>query len=57
MCDVMLNADIILGYTKFSMFHALARCVAAEKGTHFVNMIDCQLYVLKSGLLSDFYKS
>lgn len=56
-CDAMLNADIIFGCTKFSLFHAPARRAAAEKGTRFVNMVDYQLRMFEEGgLFSDFYK-
>lgn len=56
-CDAMMNADIIYGCTKFSLFHAPARRAAAEKGTRFVNMVDYNPKMLVSGgLFSDFYQ-
>lgn len=56
-CDAMMNADIIFGCTKFSLFHAPARRAAAEKGTRFVNMVDYNMKMMQSGgLFADFYK-
>lgn len=56
-CEAMLNADIIYGCTKFSLFHAPVRRYASEKGARFVNMVDYEMRMLESGgLFSDFYQ-
>ncbi|WP_352415911.1 aminopeptidase [Oscillibacter ruminantium] len=56
-CEAMLNADVIYGCTKFSLFHAPARRAAGAKGARFVNMVDYEMRMLESGgLFSDFYQ-
>mgnify|MGYP000954416080 CR=1 FL=1 len=51
----MLNADVILGCTKFSMFHTAARRNAVNNGARFVNMADYKLSMMtEGGLFVDF---
>ncbi len=56
-CEAMINADVIFGCTKFSLFHAPARREASAKGARFVNMVDYNENIMKKGgLFSDFTK-
>lgn len=38
--EAMLDADVIYGITKWSLYHSNPRRQAAEKGARFVNMVD-----------------
>ena len=52
----MMEADVIYGCTKFSLFHSEAKKAACKKGARFVNMVDYSMEMLeKGGLFSDFY--
>ena len=52
----MMEADVIFGCTRFSLFHSKAKKEACKKGARFVNMVDYSMEMLqKGGLYSDFY--
>lgn len=51
----MLNADVIFGCTKFSMFHTAARRNAVANGARFANMADYKMSMMtEGGLFVDF---
>ncbi len=51
----MLEADVIFGVTKFSMYHTAARRNAVAKGARFANMADYHLSMMyEGGLFVDF---
>ncbi|WP_304507602.1 aminopeptidase [Anaerotignum sp.] len=45
----MLEADVIFGATKFSLFHSNARKAAVAKGARFVNMADYSIGMMHAG--------
>ncbi len=51
----MMDADVIFGITKFSLYHSAARRNAVANGARFANMADYKLSMMtEGGLFTDF---